>query len=110
MTRITNHEFLLHLPLFGARITLLIAALLLAIAPMPASAAGTPDYSLVPKLQEIKEHPPAPDFTLPDPAGNRKSLKDYRGKVVMLAFWASWCPYCREELPQMERLTTPFTR
>lgn len=84
-----------------------LAALLLAVA-VPASAAGAPDYSLIPKLQEIKERPQAPDFTLPDPAGKPRALKDYRGKLVMLAFWASWCPYCREELPQMERLYREF--
>jgi len=68
----------------------------------PNEAAAAPDYSLIPKLQEIKDHPAAPDFTLPDAAGKSRSLKDYRGKVVFLAFWATWCPFCREEIPAME--------
>jgi len=72
------------------------------------AAAGAPDYKLIPKLQEIKDHPAAPDFTLPDPGGKKISLKDYRGKVVFLNFWATWCEYCREELPAMERLYREF--
>lgn len=80
----------------------IVAALLTASA--PGALAQKPDYGLMPKLQEIKDHPPAPDFTLPDPAGRKVSLKDYRGKVVFLAFWATWCEFCREELPAIESL------
>lgn len=69
-----------------------------------AQGAGAPDYKLIPKLQEVKDHPVAPDFTLPDPAGRKVSLKDFRGKVVFLNFWATWCESCREEMPSMERL------
>lgn len=39
---------------------------------------------------------PAPDFTLLDINGNKKSLSDFKGKVIILNFWATWCPSCRK--------------
>lgn len=46
----------------------------------------------------------APDFTLPSINGESVTLSDYRGQVVLLNFWASWCPPCRAEMPSMEDL------
>lgn len=46
----------------------------------------------------------APGFTLSNMQGKQVSLADYRGKVVVLNFWASWCPPCRAEMPSMEQL------
>jgi peroxiredoxin len=43
----------------------------------------------------------APDFTLRDLSGKNVSLKSYQGKTVMLAFFTTWCPTCREEIPQL---------
>jgi peroxiredoxin len=46
----------------------------------------------------------APTFELADTEGRTHRLADYRGQVVVLNFWATWCPPCREEMPAMERL------
>ena len=45
----------------------------------------------------------APDFSLQDTAGKTHRLSDYRGKPVIINFWTTWCPPCREELPSMNR-------
>ncbi|MEA3361834.1 MAG: TlpA disulfide reductase family protein [Thermodesulfobacteriota bacterium] len=50
----------------------------------------------------------APDFTLTDMQGQQVSLSQFRGKVVVLNFWATWCPPCREEMPSMEQLYRDF--
>ena len=46
----------------------------------------------------------APTFTVTNMAGEEVSLDDYRGKVVLLNVWATWCPPCKEEMPSMQRL------
>jgi len=47
---------------------------------------------------------PAPDFRLPGLDGNMVSLSDYRGKVVLVNIWATWCPPCVDEMPSLEKL------
>lgn len=53
-------------------------------------------------------HPLAPDFTLPQPDGQDLRLSSYRGKVVLLDFWATWCYPCREEIPHLVELQQKY--
>jgi cytochrome c biogenesis protein CcmG/thiol:disulfide interchange protein DsbE len=66
-------------------------------------------------LQSAKYEPltvgkAAPDFQLPDLNDKEIRLSDYRGKVVFLNFWATWCKPCREEMPSMEVLYKNFEK
>jgi len=66
-------------------------------------------------LQSAKYEPltvgkEAPDFALPNLDDKSVRLSDYRGKVVFLNFWATWCKPCREEMPSMEVLYKNFDR
>ena len=52
----------------------------------------------------------APDFTLTDQYGNTHSLSDYKGKIIFLNFWATWCPPCRAEMPDIQALYEEYHR
>ncbi|MEY8394179.1 cytochrome c biogenesis protein CcdA [Lachnospiraceae bacterium 45-P1] len=52
---------------------------------------------------------PAIDFTLTDQYGNTHTLSDYRGKTVFLNFWATWCPPCRREMPDIQALYEKYS-
>lgn len=53
---------------------------------------------------------PAVDFELYDQYGNVHKLSDYRGKTVFLNFWATWCPPCRAEMPDIEKIYNEYDR
>lgn len=61
-----------------------------------------------PKMSAVaKEKSPAPDVSVVSLAnGSTLKLSDLRGKVVLLNFWATWCPPCREEIPSMMKLNS----
>ena len=54
-------------------------------------------------LQKLSGQPPAPEFALPDLDDQITSLSGLKGKVLIVNFWATWCPPCRKEMPSMQR-------
>lgn len=54
--------------------------------------------------EEQRETVPAPDFTLVDQFGKEHTLSKYKGKTIFLNFWATWCPPCRSEMPEIQKL------
>src|SRR5699024_11976097 len=52
----------------------------------------------------LKKGDIAPDFELETLSGETVTLADYRGQKVMLNFWATWCPPCRAEMPDMQKV------
>jgi len=85
----------------------LIYALLAALLAVPAAFAAEKvteaDFKAV-GLAPLPQGTQSVDFTLSDPGGKKVSLSSFKGKVVLLNFWATWCPPCRGEMPSMERL------
>ena len=55
-----------------------------------------------------RQHFAAPNFSLPELNGQSLQLSDYRGKVVLLDFWATWCTPCREEIPHLVELQNKY--
>jgi len=60
------------------------------------------------KLMPEAESRPAPYFAAVTPEGKKVSLDDLKGKLVILNFWATWCPPCRLEMPSMEKIYNEF--
>lgn len=60
------------------------------------------------KYSPLEAGRPAPNFTLPGLDGKMVSLSDYKGHVVLVNIWATWCPPCIDEMPSMEALYNIF--
>jgi peroxiredoxin len=94
---------------FHRLMSLVLLSMSLASLRSPAAwAQSKVDYKAVPILQAMKEVAPTPEINLAAPDGKKIALKDFRGKIVLLNFWASWCVPCREEMPAMEKLYQEF--
>lgn len=81
-----------------SRLAMILGAMLL-ILPQSAAAEGAPQGFA------IQEPPkPLPEISFQDSDGKPRTLGDFRGKVVLLNIWATWCVPCRKEMPTLDRL------
>jgi peroxiredoxin len=65
---------------------------------------GEDDFYSKMRINPIKGNKKAPDFSLKDLKGREVEIKQFKGKVIFLNFWATWCGPCKEEMPGMEAL------
>jgi thiol-disulfide isomerase/thioredoxin len=59
-------------------------------------------------LQATQLNAPAPAFLLKDTSQKQHTLAEYKGEVIFVNFWASWCAPCRQELPELNRLAAQY--
>lgn len=81
-----------------------LLALLFTFGAMMRHARPTPEDQLARQLNGQRLSGPAPDLTLVRQDGTEVTLASLRGKVVFINFWATWCPPCRQEIPDLEKL------
>ena len=86
------------------RLLLFILSFAVSFASLYAQTPDETDLDLKYAADLLKPGTPAPDFTLNDIAGNPVKLSDFKGRQVVLQFWASWCPDCRAEMPLIKQM------
>ena len=74
----------------------------------PATAAAQEETDMSKYMPTVQAGDEAPDFEAPDILGNAVKLSDFRGKYVLIDFWATWCKDCRAELPGMQKLYADY--
>jgi thiol-disulfide isomerase/thioredoxin len=75
--------------------------------PMPATGSTSPDTWANPLALSVLDQPrPLPEIRFSDDQGHELTLADFRGRVVLLNIWATWCVPCRKEMPVLDRLQT----
>ena len=92
----------------GETVAALALGLLIVAIPGPRNAGATDHFFKALSIIRPEQAVEAPAFRLPDPDGRGVNLREHRGKVVFLNFWATWCGPCRIEMPEMERLYQEF--
>jgi peroxiredoxin len=86
--------------------TLLVLCMSLVIVPASTHAHDASQHGF--RMVEFERRTPAPAFTLESLEGGPVSLADYRGRYVLVNFWATWCPPCLEEMPSLETVHQRF--
>ena len=106
----TEKQLAKTLPADIARATQLLAQTKVIAKKQPAKSEIWQVSTIAESLQPFPGNVSAPELELQDMGGNKHRLKDYRGKVVVLNFWATWCPPCVEEIPSLGHLQQAFSK
>ena len=98
--------------LINRNLTRLFAAFAFMTAPIAGTSAQTAEEDLDAKYatELLKPQTVAPDFALKSAEGKTVKLSDYKGRYVVLDFWASWCPDCRKDAPAVVNLSRQYKK